>query len=79
MRLSEPMIIFALRYCLVSASYAPATCTTYLIDHWSEFTPAFQAQILAEVQERLAMGNLRVEFTKTWERVLHHAAQFQEL
>lgn len=79
MTLSEPMILFALRYCLVSSSYAPATCTLYLIDHWSEFAPSFREQILAEIQEQLATGRMGKDFSLTWKRVLHHADQFREL
>ena len=71
--LSEPMILFALRYCLSSSSYAPETCAMYLIDHWREFNPDLQAQIMMEIQKRLAIGIQDEELRQVWERVLLHA------
>ncbi len=31
-------------------------CTRYLMDHWSEFAPGLQAQILEEIEQRLTTG-----------------------
>jgi hypothetical protein len=71
MTLTTAMTIFALRYCLVSASYAPMACTRYLMEHWSEFTPQLQAQIREEIQERLATTTLATDLAMTWESFLH--------
>jgi hypothetical protein len=76
--LSESMILFALRYCLVSSSYAPETCAMYLIDHWWEFTHDLQAQIMAEIQKRLATGIRDEVLAQVWEGVLLHAEQWRE-
>ena len=73
--MTQAMIIFALRYCLVSASYAPMACTRYLMDHWSEFTPALQTQILEEIQQRLATATLDKDIFMTWNDFLQHVAQ----
>lgn len=73
MTLSQPMIIFALRYCLYSASYALMACTRFLADHWSEFSPDFQTLIVAELQQRLASQKLSLDIAQTWEHLLRHA------
>lgn len=72
------MIIFALRYCLVSASYAPMACTRYLMDHWSEFAPGLQAQILEEIEQHLATATLSKDLFMTWDSFLKHVAQNRE-
>lgn len=71
MTLSKPMIIFALRYCLYSASYAPLACTRYLLDHWGEFDSAFQVQIIDEIRGQLAMKALPTDIVRTWEDMLN--------
>ena len=76
--LSEPMILFALRYCLFSSSYAPEACAMYLIDHWFEFEPDLQAQIVTEIQKRLTTGIQDEELREVWEDVLLHAEQWRE-
>lgn len=78
MTLTPPMIIFALRYCLVSASYAPMACTRYLMDHWSEFTPQLQAQICEEIRQRLTTTTLAADITMTWEDFLHYVMEGRE-
>lgn len=75
MTLSQPMIIFALRYCLNSASYAPLTCTRYLRDHWMEFDPEFQVQIIDEIQSRLATQTMPMDIALTWQDMLTDVAQ----
>lgn len=75
MPLTEAMVIFALRYCLVSASYAPLACTRYLMDHWSEFTPQMQSQIREEIEQHLAAMKLSADIFMTWNDFLHHVAQ----
>ena len=78
MTLTKPMIIFALRYCLMSASYAPMACTRYLMDHWSEFTPQMQSQIREEIVQHLTATTLSADIFMTWNDFLHHVAQPQE-
>lgn len=79
MTLTTPMIIFALRYCLVSASYAPAACTRYLREHWSEFQPSLQAQIIEEIHEHLATTRLPADLLGTWEDFLQDVTQADAL
>lgn len=78
MTLTKAMTIFALRYCLMSASYAPMACTRYLMEHWSEFTPQMQAQICEEIQERLATTTLAADLAMTWEGFLKFTMQYPE-
>lgn len=78
MTLTTPMIIFALRYCLVSASYAPMACTRYLMDHWAEFSPQLQAQICEEIRQRLTTATLAADIAMTWEDFLHYAMEGRE-
>lgn len=78
MKLTKAMIIFALRYCLVSASYAPMACTRYLMDHWSEFDPNLQNQIREEIQQHLAAATLDKDIFMTWDSFLQHIAQPRE-
>lgn len=76
--MTTAMIIFALRYCLVSASYAPMACTRYLMDHWSEFTPALRAQILEEIQQCLATATMDKDIFMTWDSFLKQVAPSSE-
>jgi hypothetical protein len=78
MLLTEPMIMFALRYCLTSASYAPGACTRYLREHWAEFPPQLQAQIREEIQERLVIGTLDAALAATWEEFLQYTMEGSE-
>lgn len=75
MTLSQPMIIFALRYCLNSASYAPLTCTRYLRDHWTEFNSEIQIQIIEEIRSRLATQTMPMDIALTWQDMLNDVAQ----
>jgi hypothetical protein len=75
MTLSKPMIIFALRYCLQSASYAPLTCTRYLLNHWTEFDSGLQVQMVDEIRSRLAMQTMPTDIAPTWEDMLNDVAQ----
>jgi hypothetical protein len=78
MTLSTPMIIFALRYCLNSASYAPLTCTRYLLDHWTEFEPGLQVQIIDEIRSRLATQTMPTDIVLTWQDMLDEVAHIHE-
>lgn len=78
MSLSKPMIIFALRYCLQSASYAPLACTRYLRDHWTEFDPGLQVQIIDEIRSRLATQAMPMDIALTWEDMLNAVAHARE-
>lgn len=78
MTLSNPMIIFALRYCLYSASYAPMTCTRYLVDHWAEFDSDLQAQIIAEIRSQLAMKTMPTDIVLTWQDMLNAVVHIHE-
>lgn len=78
MTLSPPMIIFALRYCLNSASYAPLTCTRYLLDHWTEFERGLQVQIIDEIRSRLATQTMPTDIELTWQDMLDEVTQIHE-
>lgn len=72
--LDDGMVIYAARYALGRASYAPDEVAYYLVCHWDKLQPKTQAVIVRDIEEAIAQGRSGMEMDRAeWMKVLERA------